>query len=530
MMWDTTQLQNNNKTTLRKSSSTYASYTSEEIEQAFLMGRNKEKTDIDVILQNGYNNVASASAVIADDKNDSSNRNTTTHDDIMAMGRCPALDDDLIATTDTVQSLLLPKRKKETQRKNKPRRNCILDGQIVDRLMNEGFTLGLAHALVENSNLFALRIWLVDNSGSMSHTDGHRIVQSKSSPNKVNTVECTRWEEVASGVIWHAQLAAVLRAPIVFRLLNDPGKLIGSQQLSVAKSCFDERIQDNDTEQEQNIHYITDPTLLEQQSKTLEEEVQQVKRIMRQSRPLGSSPLSQHLRAVYTSILTLKHRIAANDKLIALTIATDGLPTDEEGNEDEHTNIEFVNVLKLFASLPVVIIVRLSTDEERVVNFYNELNSFLTTTTPTTRHDNNQLPPTTSPMNIDVLDDFISEAQEVYEHNPWLTYGLPLHLSREYALEHDILSILDDRLLQPSELRLVCQTLFGTSRFNEDVMPDPVVNYKEFSRVLKLIVDREQYQWNPIKKKSTPWIDFKVLDRIYGHNTVEDVNCTCVMQ
>ena len=36
-------------------------------------------------------------------------------------------------------------------------------------------------------------------------------------------------------------------------------------------------------------------------------------------------------------------------------------------------------------------------------------------------------------LSLDVLDDFVGEAIEIYQFNPWLTYGLPLHRAREFG-------------------------------------------------------------------------------------------------
>merc|ERR1719384_920046 len=43
------------------------------------------------------------------------------------------------------------------------------------RLREQGFTEGLALSLNELQSNFPLRIWVVDNSGSMGMTDGHRL-------------------------------------------------------------------------------------------------------------------------------------------------------------------------------------------------------------------------------------------------------------------------------------------------------------------------------------------------------------------
>lgn len=57
--------------------------------------------------------------------------------------------------------------------------------------------LGLARTLIRSTDSFGVRIWLVDNSGSMNNTDGHLVVQSHDPPFKIKDVNCTRWEEVS---------------------------------------------------------------------------------------------------------------------------------------------------------------------------------------------------------------------------------------------------------------------------------------------------------------------------------------------
>jgi len=70
----------------------------------------------------------------------------------------------------------------------------------------------------------------------MNISDGSRLLLSKT---EVKVVSCTRWAEMQQTVIYHAELAALLHAPTVFRLLNEPGNGVGNQQFSVAESKLD---------------------------------------------------------------------------------------------------------------------------------------------------------------------------------------------------------------------------------------------------------------------------------------------------
>eukprot|EP00978_Attheya_sp_CCMP212_P043201 scaffold277877_cov24-Attheya_sp.AAC.1 len=74
-----------------------------------------------------------------------------------------------------------------------------LDAEEMRRLKEQGFTEGLAEALALNCISFPLRIWVVDNSGSMQMADGHRIVPTKKK-NDVKIVSCSRWDEICECV------------------------------------------------------------------------------------------------------------------------------------------------------------------------------------------------------------------------------------------------------------------------------------------------------------------------------------------
>ena len=75
------------------------------------------------------------------------------------------------------------------------RNTHVLTKQELTGLRSQGFSKGLAQAVAANRHHFALFIWVVDNSGSMSTSDGHRFVETHKS-NDVKCVSCTRWEEI----------------------------------------------------------------------------------------------------------------------------------------------------------------------------------------------------------------------------------------------------------------------------------------------------------------------------------------------
>jgi hypothetical protein len=189
--------------------------------------------------------------------------------------------------------------------------------------------------------------------------------------------------------------------------------------------------------------------------------------------------------------------LRAVGRRIAVIIATDGLPTDERGYGGEGYQQEFVEALRLLEGLPVWVVIRLCTDDDDVVAFYNKLDDYLE-------------------LSIDVLDDFTAEAREVYNENPWLTYSLQLHRLRELGYHDRLFDLIDNRKLSSSEVRDYCSLVFGPDAF--DGVPDPTVDWKSFSKVLTRVLNSNQDRfYNPIKKKTTKILDIMKLDRLYSH-------------
>ena len=87
----------------------------------------------------------------------------------------------------------------------------------------------------------------------------------------------------------------------------------------------------------------------------------------------------------------------------------------------------------------------------------------------------------------------MSEASEIYEHNKWLNYALPIHRMREMGCHDRIFDLLDERPFTIGEIRDFCVLLFGQT--NMDGIPDPAVDWSSFLSVLNKIQHREKYQW-----------------------------------
>lgn len=55
-------------------------------------------------------------------------------------------------------------------------------------------------------------------------------------------------------------------------------------------------------------------------------------------------------------------------------------------------------------------------------------------------------------LELDILDDLAGEAEEVNEHNKWLTYGEPLQRMREFGVTIKEFDLLDEGKLAPDQI------------------------------------------------------------------------------
>jgi len=336
-------------------------------------------------------------------------------------------------------------------------------------LKEQGYTSGLINSIARSNVTFPLRIWIVDNSGSMMTGDGHRLVETGYSKD-VKFVSCTRWAEIQETVEYHIQIAALLGAPTVFRLMNDPGKMTGPQQFSIGERGPD----------------------------SIPEDVNLALNTIRAASPIGVTPLSDHVREIRENVMAMRDALVQQGQRVVIVLATDGLPSNNYGVSNSGTLKEFKDCLRSLVGLPVWIVVRLCTDEDQVVDFYNDLDCELE-------------------LSFEVIDDFVGEAEEIYEYNKWLNYALPLHRIREMGFSHKLFDLLDERALTKDELRQFFLLMFGEASL--DGTPDPQVDWEGFLKCIDRIANREKKQWNPMKKRMTPWVDTKRLNSVYGESS-----------
>lgn len=314
--------------------------------------------------------------------------------------------------------------------------------------------LGLQSVIYENLERFPVRFFICDDSGSMIGTDGQRLVTyGKKTTSKF--IACSRWAELTETLKFHLGLAQAASAPTEFRFLNNGV-----------------------------------PILAGQPNQSTEDGIKMLKSYFACS-PGGGTPLCKHIRDVIEKITPIEEQLKANGQKACIVIATDG----------ESTDGDVVAAMRPLEHMPVWIVIRLCTDEARVVNYWNNIDSQLE-------------------LNMDVLDDLSREAKEVHSGNSWLTYGEALHRVREFGIPLKEMDLLDEKKLSPDELRTMCWVVLGG---NIDEYPHPAADFDDFISVLETKIKDNPEVWSPAHSKMRPWIEVQSIIKIYKRN-----KCACM--
>ena len=207
---------------------------------------------------------------------------------------------------------------------------------------------------------------------------------------------CSRWSELCDALRFHANLAHASGAMTEFRLLNGAAPLLIGTGDREVKDLF--------------------LSLLD-------------------TSPDGGTPLCWHINAIVAAVGPIAGQLRAAGQRAVLTIFTDG----------ESSDGDVAQSLRPLNGLPVTVVIRLCTDDERVVHYWNAIDKVslrrphpinAVTNTPTsqlTHPLNITIHPQQLEITLDVVDDLIGEADEVRVHNKWLNYAEPLHRLREFG-------------------------------------------------------------------------------------------------
>ena len=214
----------------------------------------------------------------------------------------------------------------------------------------------------------------------------------RSAGDSLRVTVCSRWTELVDALKFHVGVARHGRAPSEFRLLNS------SEPILIGDGA-------DDAGYEKLLKLFNEP-------------------------PNGTTPLCRHINEIIFRIREMEPDLRKTNQKVAVIIATDG----------ESSDGDIAQAMRPLKDLPVWIVVRLCTDEDSVVDYWNNLDKELE-------------------LNMDVLDDISGEAEEVFESNCWLTYGEPMHRIREFGVPFREFDMLDEKLLTLDQLKRFCVVL-----------------------------------------------------------------------
>ncbi len=196
--------------------------------------------------------------------------------------------------------------------------------------------------------------------------------------------------------------------------------------------------------------------------------------------PSGKTPLCVHIREVVRSLLWLTSFEAP--------IASDG----------ESTDGDVADALRPLEHLPAWVVIRLCTDEEKIVNYWNNIDNDLE-------------------LDMDVLDDLEAEAKEIEAVNRWLTYGEPLHQLREFGIPIKEIDLLDEATLTLDpppyceySLKFFFQNFVDAlnGRLGKVAdYPHPEEDWPAFVRVVNKRQRAIGKTWSPVIKRQSNWIE-----------------------
>lgn len=320
---------------------------------------------------------------------------------------------------------------------------------------------GLIEAFLLNVEKVPMRFFIVDDSGSMNTNDGLKLVGKEGAADD-KVIKCTRWSELSTTVEFHARLAEASKCPTEFRLLN------GSDPVVVGL----------DDDGGEGLNFFLN---------VMEDD------------PAGQTPLCEHIEDVVNAIRSLEGDLRRNGQKAIVVIATDGEASDGD----------VTAALKPLEKLPVLLVLRLCTDDENVTKYWNDVDKQLE-------------------LEVDVLDDLCAEASGVSKANPWLTYTDSFHKMREFGASIKEMDLIDESRLSSEQMRVIVAALLFDGK--KKSVPHPDEDWGRFATsIKKALKDHKRQQSFDINTgKLRPLIDMKELKDAYG-SSGKDASAVCTI-
>ena len=223
-----------------------------------------------------------------------------------------------------------------------PRPSAVADTSVQEAMAAlDKFPPGLVKNLHTSAHeVFPVRFFVVDNSGSMQAGDGNRCLVDAQGRGRM--VRATRWEELADTVMQVGTMALALNARTDFHLLNP--RPVG-QFFTMAHEGAS--------------------ALVATAGQPIDQTV--LRRIMSSS-PGGTTPLTEAVMQLVSLIEPAAQQLRSRGQQAVVILATDGMPNDPPS---------FLAALQQLQQLPVWTVVRLCTDEDAVVEYWGNLDAAL---------------------------------------------------------------------------------------------------------------------------------------------------------
>jgi hypothetical protein len=352
-------------------------------------------------------------------------------------------------------------------------------------MVEMGVPRGLADQLAQDDQRIGKRIYLLDNSGSMNASDGN--VLGDGGAGRIVSRSCTRWEEICAFAEDHARWNLAVGTPCEFMLLNSMGR---GPSVSPQEG--------------------RDFVSIDRSAGADSEQMRSLDKLLKNNGPRGVTPIAERLEEIRLRLHAEAEELARRQQMVFLTIATDGLPTSPwSGQSTSKDQEQMVSALRrLCAELPVQLVIRLCTDEESTVQFYNKIDDEL------------ELP-------LDILDDFASEAKEITDKgNGFFAYTPLLHRIREAGTLCKLLDDLDENQFTPRDARKMVELL------SNDSTPIRVGTDREFIQHVEKMIASAKPVYDPVKQRMMPFVNvrkLRVTMKVGFRGNVLPVICPCMV-